>query len=236
MSETRELLVSEIFGPTIQGEGPSTGRLATFVRLGLCNLDCAWCDTPYTWDWTGKNGEPQDRTALFHRSVESIVKECKTRKAPLVVITGGEPMVQHRPLGVLVEELIDCGFDVEIETNGTIPGDYVLPNRWNVSIKLPGSGVDPRAAIKPHAIRWFVAHSTHVAFKFVIANAGDLGALDMLVDEYGIPARSMWLMPVGRTPHNILVNGKSLSGHAIERGWNLSTRLHVLLWGDERGR
>ena len=45
------LVVAEVFGPTFQGEGPSTGQRAGFVRLGRCNLDCSWCDTPYTWDW-----------------------------------------------------------------------------------------------------------------------------------------------------------------------------------------
>ena len=55
-SENNSLTVSEIFGPTFQGEGPFTGRAAVFLRLGRCNLDCKWCDTPYTWDWKGKNG------------------------------------------------------------------------------------------------------------------------------------------------------------------------------------
>ena len=45
-----ELLISEIFGPTIQGEGKSIGQTASFIRLGGCNLHCVWCDTPYTWD------------------------------------------------------------------------------------------------------------------------------------------------------------------------------------------
>ena len=45
-----ELLVAEIFGPTWQGEGPSAGKVAAFVRLGLCDQACSWCDTPYTWD------------------------------------------------------------------------------------------------------------------------------------------------------------------------------------------
>jgi 7-carboxy-7-deazaguanine synthase len=44
------LVVSEVFGPTIQGEGPHAGQRAAFVRLGGCNLTCTWCDTAYTWD------------------------------------------------------------------------------------------------------------------------------------------------------------------------------------------
>ncbi|MFT6627957.1 MAG: 7-carboxy-7-deazaguanine synthase, partial [Flavobacteriales bacterium] len=45
------LLISEIFR-TVQGEGPSTGVVSTFLRLAHCNLRCTWCDTPFTWDWT----------------------------------------------------------------------------------------------------------------------------------------------------------------------------------------
>lgn len=44
------LVVSEVFGPTHQGEGPHAGQLCAFVRLMGCNLSCSWCDTPYTWD------------------------------------------------------------------------------------------------------------------------------------------------------------------------------------------
>ncbi|MGH3922689.1 MAG: 7-carboxy-7-deazaguanine synthase QueE, partial [Pseudonocardiaceae bacterium] len=49
---SRGLLIAEQFGPTFQGEGPSVGQQALFIRLSSCNLSCSWCDTPYTWDWT----------------------------------------------------------------------------------------------------------------------------------------------------------------------------------------
>jgi organic radical activating enzyme len=44
MAIEHDLVVSEIFGPTVQGEGTSMGRRCGFLRLGGCNLDCAWCD------------------------------------------------------------------------------------------------------------------------------------------------------------------------------------------------
>jgi organic radical activating enzyme len=50
--ESRGLLVAEMFGPTFQGEGPSAGQRAVFVRTSRCNLSCSWCDTPHTWDWS----------------------------------------------------------------------------------------------------------------------------------------------------------------------------------------
>src|SRR5262245_52198924 len=59
---TESLVVSEVFGPTWQGEGPSIGRRCGFVRLGRCNLACTWCDTPYTWDW-----ERYDPAKELHR-------------------------------------------------------------------------------------------------------------------------------------------------------------------------
>ena len=65
------LVISEVFGPTVQGEGPTIGRRAAFVRLGRCNLDCSWCDTPYTWDW--ERYDP--KVELHERPVPEIVAD-----------------------------------------------------------------------------------------------------------------------------------------------------------------
>ncbi|HHK7228110.1 TPA: hypothetical protein ACQXLV_002143, partial [Streptococcus pneumoniae] len=54
-ANVERLPVSEVFGPTIQGEGPHAGRTCHFIRLGGCNLSCSWCDTPYS---TGQHGIP----------------------------------------------------------------------------------------------------------------------------------------------------------------------------------
>jgi 7-carboxy-7-deazaguanine synthase len=228
-----DLLVSECFGPTIQGEGPNAGRPATFVRLGLCNLDCSWCDTPYTWDWTGKNGAPQDKTALLHMTVDAVAKEITSRDTQLVVITGGEPMLQQNKIAELVD-LLAGTHDFEIETNGTLAPTSSMPVRFNVSPKLSSSGVDAEQADK--AMRNY-AGRVGAIFKFVVAGYLDLLDVDRLVNEHGVGSHRVWLMPEGRLPVDLIGgNATWLAERCIERGFNFSQRLHVLLWGDERGR
>ncbi|MCM1449750.1 MAG: 7-carboxy-7-deazaguanine synthase QueE [Clostridiales bacterium] len=105
MSATDEdltLRVNEIFY-SLQGEGFHTGTPAVFVRLSGCNLKCDFCDT--------------DHSSYHPMSVSEIVARVKEHKAPIVILTGGEPSLQ--PIGPLVDMLHNEGFKVHIETNGT---------------------------------------------------------------------------------------------------------------------
>lgn len=232
-----DLLVSEIYGPTVQGEGPSVGRHSSFVRLGLCNLDCAWCDSAFTWDWTGKNGPPQDKSALIHMSASEVVTRVRQIGARLVVFTGGEPMIQQRQISKVMDGL--DGFTFEIETNGTIePSETMgflsrMRLGFNVSPKLPSSGVDSE-----HADRAMKIFGPRVgaSFKFVISDDVDLAALDDLVGSHEVRPSRIWVMPEGRTHDEVMARSGWLVKAALVRGYNFSTRLHVLLWGDERGR
>lgn len=148
MTSAGDLVVSEIFGPTWQGEGPSAGQVAAFVRLGRCNLDCVWCDTPYTWD-----RERYDlRAELRHMSQLEVWHAIRDIAAPLVVITGGEPLIQQQRLVWLADMCRATGRRVEIETNGTIPPRRSLVQstiRFNVSLKLTHSGVPKPRRLQP---------------------------------------------------------------------------------------
>ncbi|MEV7227229.1 7-carboxy-7-deazaguanine synthase QueE [Polymorphospora sp. NPDC051019] len=224
--------VAELFGPTLQGEGESVGQRAMFVRLSGCNLDCGWCDTPYTWDWSRFDQAQESRQI----PVSAVVDWVLAQDCDLVVITGGEPLIQQRRLLPLVAALTLAGRRVEIETNGTITPNKALAThvgRFNVSPKLAGSGVAVERRIRPEVLRALNACGKAV-FKFVVTGGSDVRELADLQVRFGLTP--VWVMPQGITASAVLDGLRALAGPALEHGWNLTPRLHVLLWGDERGR
>ena len=127
----------EIF-ESIQGEGASAGVPSTFVRLAVCNLQCSWCDTAYTWDWK----EYERANQVLQISAAAVVDAVAGRRPRNVVVTGGEPLAQRHALAGLMRALREHGYRIEVETNGTIPpGELTgLVDQWNVSPKLASSG------------------------------------------------------------------------------------------------
>ncbi|MEV0264703.1 7-carboxy-7-deazaguanine synthase QueE [Streptomyces sp. NPDC050617] len=224
------LVVSEVFGPTWQGEGPSLGRLAVFLRLGHCNLTCEWCDTPYTWDWTRHEAAAE----LTVMTVDSAVRQVARVGAPLLVITGGEPLMQQQALGTLLGRL-PPGIDAEIETNGTIvPTEEIRARvaRFNVSPKLANSGVRDAKRVRSRALAELNA-TGKAMFKFVVSSAEDLAEVGRIVEEYSL--KPVYIMPEGTNSDAILQGLRDMSSAILERGWNITPRLHVLIWGDQRG-
>jgi 7-carboxy-7-deazaguanine synthase (Cx14CxxC type) len=155
--------VKEIF-LTLQGEGVQSGSRAVFLRFAGCNLwsgreddrasaQCRFCDT----DFVGTDGEGGGKFAsadALARAVESAWGAGS--EARLVVITGGEPMLQLD--AALVDALHERGFRVAVETNGTLPAvgglDWVcvspkagtdVVQRSGDELKLvwPQEGIDP---------------------------------------------------------------------------------------------
>lgn len=112
LDDGQKLYVHSIFH-TLQGEGPFAGEPAVFVRLAGCNLQCPRCDTDYS---PVAIMGPSD----IERMVANLwaKPEHGYRALPLVVLTGGEPLRQS--LRPLLETLLDAGYFVQIETNGTL--------------------------------------------------------------------------------------------------------------------
>jgi len=240
-----ELIVSEIFGPTIQGEGPYTGRRAFFLRLGICNLKCTWCDTKYTWDW--KNYDYKEE--LKRMSCEQINDKLSDLGAfsnpGLIVISGGEPMLQRHKL---VELLTDWTFAyappiVQMETAGTVSpsdlGNYFPANYFVVSPKLNNSGNDLSKSIKPEIISEFneLALMDMACFKFVVAADKDVNEVLDFTEKFSISPCDVWLMPnTKKLTKDFSMMDYSTAERAIKYGFNYSDRLHVRIWGGDRGK
>lgn len=234
---TASLLVAEVFGPTVQGEGASLGRRASFIRLGACNLACTWCDTPYTWDRTRYDL----RAEMTTRPAVDVLAEVIAHDTPLVVITGGEPLLQQHRSGwvALVEGLLAAGRDVEVETNGTLRPLRSWPGvTFNVSPKLAFSGGPAGARIVPDALRAFagLAIEGRAVFKFVGRGASDVAAVVALVGDHGLPWGRVWVMPEGVTADALAGHTAAIADAVVAAGFNLTTRLHVQAWGQERKR
>jgi organic radical activating enzyme len=221
----------EIFA-SIQGEGASLGVPSTFVRLAICNLRCAWCDTAYTWDWTRF-----ERSEQVLESTPGAALDAALALAPRnLVITGGEPLVQRRALCDLAKAARERGFRIEVETNGTIaPGELApLVDQWNVSPKLRSSGNEGLVRIRCAVLGEFAAQP-RAFFKFVVREPGDLAEVEEVAALAGARTDQVILMPEGRTRAELEARSPWIAEACTVRGWRFSTRLHILLWGDRRG-
>jgi 7-carboxy-7-deazaguanine synthase len=253
----RPVPVSELFY-SFQGEGPSLGRRALFVRFMDCNLTCGYsrmpseaatpaegpmlCDTEYTW-----NGARHNLTAgVQHLTAEQIwdalteldpsTSNPEIAQTDLIVASGGEPLLRKDTLLHLAAQARPTGRRMEIETNATIcpGGDLIAAGvAFNASPKLATSAVPRKKRIKPDAIRELQA-SGQARWKFVVCGPGDLDEIAGLQREFGLS--EIWLSPEGTTPATITGQLRLAADAALARGWNLTVREHVLIWGGERGR
>jgi organic radical activating enzyme len=126
MALTNEMMlpVMESFY-TLQGEGYHQGRAAYFIRLGGCDVGCVWCDVKESWD---ASIHPKYSVAeIVSKAIEEsgINTDTLLKTKPLVVITGGEPLLHQ--LYELTEQLQSAGFETNIETSGSSP----LSGSWN---------------------------------------------------------------------------------------------------------
>jgi len=139
---TTTLPVMESFY-TIQGEGYFQGKAAYFIRLGGCDVGCVWCDVKDSWD---ASKHPQ-------RSIEDIVNEVvahcphedRPQDAPVVVITGGEPLMHN--LDELTAAIRAKGYRTNLETSGSWP----LSGTWDWICLSPKKFKAPLPEIMPHA-------------------------------------------------------------------------------------
>ncbi|HEY6868393.1 MAG TPA: 7-carboxy-7-deazaguanine synthase QueE [Novosphingobium sp.] len=230
----------EIFA-SLQGEGASIGRPSVFVRLSRCNLACRWCDTAYTWRFTGDNRPHRDDLA-FEREANQLALDAADVAARIaalggnrLVITGGEPLLQGAALARLLPLL--PGYHVEIETNGSVAPHPALDpqvHQYNVSPKLAHSGNPADLALVPDRLTAWAA-DPRAFFKFVVAAPEDIEEIRKLSETYSLTSERLFVMPEGTSPAVLGQRLRWLAPLALAHGWRLTDRLHIHLYGDTRG-
>jgi len=239
--------ISQIFGPTIQGEGSAAGRHCLFVRTYNCNLTCSWCDTAYTWaDTPGKakltnSGVQYDRNdphlGLKEMDADEVLSELAplwnfTANPTIVVFSGGEPMMQQAELIDVTRALRNWQNEIHVETAGTLMPkfdfDYTV-TQYNVSPKLEHSGNRLEMRYKPHVLR-ALRETGKAWFKFVVQKEDDFDEIDDIVKECQISPRRVQVMPEGTDIELLAIGARNIVDLALQRGYGLTFRSHILLW------
>jgi len=212
-----DLYLSEIF-KSIQGESTHAGRICTFIRLSGCNILCTYCDTLYAVHGGVKAGQRTRQEEILNRVIEL--------GAPLVEITGGEPLVQPAVIP-LMERLLSAGYQVLLETNGTM--DLIKVPSAVIKImdfKTPSSGFENRNLFR---------NLSHLGprdeIKFVVSDFRDYEYARKVIKTHHLDEQfTVLISPVDRKENRREIAEKILSDNLNVR---LNLQLHKFVWSPE---
>ncbi|AFX99750.1 radical SAM protein [Bdellovibrio bacteriovorus] len=207
------LKINEIFY-SIQGETTYVGCPTVFVRLTACNLRCTYCDTKYSY----YEGEMQ--------TLEAIIAEIDSHKAPNVCITGGEPLLQ-KEVHTLMKTLCDKGYLVSLETSGSKSVELVDPRvKIILDVKTPDSGAADSFVM---ANIGFSTASTE--YKFVICSEEDFEWSEDFCRQHNLFEKFVVLY----SPSYGQVSERWLAEKILQKNSSarLQLQLHKYIWNPE---
>ncbi|MCL5237792.1 MAG: radical SAM protein, partial [Nitrospirae bacterium] len=200
---------------SIQGESTYAGLPCVFVRLTGCNLRCAYCDTTYAYEEGREMSEGEVLQAVQAYGIR------------LVEITGGEPLMQ-RDTFPLATKMLDSGFSVLIETNGSLD-IRALDKRAVVimDIKTPKSGMFGQMALGNLD---FLKEKDEL--KFVVADREDYDWVVRFIRDYHLPGKCTVLL----SPAYGLLSAETLSRWIIEDRLpvRLNLQIHKYIYSPDR--
>ncbi|MBK1971924.1 7-carboxy-7-deazaguanine synthase QueE [Campylobacter sp. TTU-622] len=240
---------------SIQGEGKFSGRLAIFVRFAGCNFNCygfgvhknindkkfLGCDTiraVFTKDFA-------DQYTRF-TPLELYKRVCflKAKLNPIVVITGGEPLLYYNNNDFLkwLELLLKDNFEIHFETNASLKIDFEKFPLYKkcifaLGVKLSNSKIPKEKRLNFDAIKAIVQNAKDSFYKFVLdkemikSNKAKIEIDEILakVDN------EVYCMPMGYNEEILKINALEVAHFCIKNGYNYSDRMHIRLWNDKEG-
>ena len=229
-----QLIISEIFGPTVQGEGALVGKPTVFVRTGGCDYRCSWCDTLYAVekkykdDWSTLSTEQvwQQITALSPTPI-------------LITLSGGNPALMD--FSALIEMGQAADYTFALETQGSIGKPWFKQLDYlTLSPKPPSSEMQTKWDLFENCLS-LAATPEAISIKIVIADEVDFDWAYKVQQRY--PEHKYYLQPCNlsgdeSTIEQGLAATRELVDRVVAKGWHEATvlpQLHNLLWGNTRG-
>lgn len=206
---------------SIDGEGPSAGELATFIRFQGCNLRCSWCDTKYSW------GKDNIYEALNAHNIYDYIKDNKVTN---VTLTGGEPLIQENIDELL--EILNCdnNLKIHIETNGAIDIEPFKKKHtknnisYIVDYKLPSSNMTDKMNLNNLKVV-----DKNDVYKFVVGSYEDLEMAYEIIIQYDLTNKCLvYLSPVLGN-----INMQDIVEFMKDKKLNkvrLQVQLHKIIW------
>lgn len=228
------LLVDEIYGPVIQGEGPVIGMPTVFVRFGGCDYRCSWCDSLHAV-------LPENKARWERLTALEVMDRIERLAGPGAVVTlsGGNPALQD--LDYLIREGRERGYRFAIETQGSRPQPwFCLLEHVVLSPKPPSSGVRTDwAALEASIVS---SEPAAVSLKVVVIDIRDYEFAREVAARH--PAVPLYLQvgnpdPSGGPAIDLMTRFRWLSELVCAERWTdvrVLPQLHVMAYGNERGR
>lgn len=213
--------VVEIFD-SIDGEGIFTGCLATFIRLGGCNMRCSYCDTGYALN--AKDGKEM--------SITEIVRKVRKIGNTHITLTGGEPLINPES-ACLVKALCDRGYMVNIETNGSVDVRQFQNDNTVITMdyKTISSGENKKMSIgRINALR-------KCDVLKIVCEKSDFPDIQDMLSKIKTNA-AVFISPIFKEvePKELVEFLKSMRDSGIEKEIRVQVQLHKIIWNpDERG-
>ncbi|THK36115.1 7-carboxy-7-deazaguanine synthase QueE [Ensifer sp. MPMI2T] len=240
--KSTEIRVSEIFGPTIQGEGVLIGLPTVFVRTGGCDYRCSWCDSLHAVDSRYRD----EWKAMSTEDAWQEVVRLSGGKPLMVSLSGGNPAIQ--PLGELIDRGHRQGYRFALETQGSVARDWFSDlDVLVLSPKPPSSSMETDWQAFDACLRVSEGRPQTV-LKIVVFDEADYAYARAAAARY--PQLPVYLQPGNHTPpppdddnaaidiDGIMERMLWLVAKVTEDRWfeaRVLPQLHVLLWGNKRG-